>query len=383
MNWFLVGLAYAGLFAFGLVDNVRGPVFPDLLREYGLSDMVGGFFFLVASGASLVNNLVLYRWIERVGAYRTTQVYSVVQAVGLVIIGWSTNYAVTLLGSVVLGASMGGLGISVNLLVAQGASYDRRRQALSGLHCMFGISSLFSPLVVTQFYHHGFDWHAVMGWVAVAPLAVACFSLLAKPEDRLPHRAAERLAHESGVKAPWMMGLFFGSMGAFYVIAEISISTRLVLFSRREWAYEIDAANGLLSLFFLGLFLGRLAAAVFRLPWRSSTILKVSTAVGLVFYILGITVHPVWLALTGFPLSVFYPCLIAMVNEEQGVHAGYITSWCITLQSFGVMVMHFVLGGLTDAFGLGNALWVGPLVLALVLIFLGGKPTIAPTSEGR
>jgi fucose permease len=179
-----------------------------------------------------------------------------------------------------------------------------------------------------------------------------------------------------------MIGLFFGTLGAFYVVAEISISTRLVLFARREWAYEIDAANGLLSLFFLGLFVGRFAAALFRFPWRSSSILKVSAVVGLVFYILGITVHPSWLALAGIPLSVFYPCMIAMVNEEQRAHAGYITSWCITLQSFGVMVMHFVLGGLTDVFGLRGALWTGPLVLALVLIFLERKAVVSPSDEG-
>ncbi len=381
LNWFLVGIAYFSLFAFGLVDNVRGPIFPDLLREYGLSDLAGGFFFLIASGASLVNNLVLYRWIERIGSYRTTQVYSLVQVLGLVVIGFGSTYPVTLLGAVLLGASMGGLGISVNLLVAEGAPHDRRRQALSGLHCMFGISSLFSPLVVSQFYHHSFGWRAVMGWVALAPLAVAAVSLLAKAEDRLPHRRSESRTVEPGAKAPWTLGLFFGAIGACYVIAEISVSTRLVLFARRDWGYEVDAANTLLSLYFLGLFVGRFAAAVFRLPWRSSSILKVSTVVGLVFYVLGITVHPAWLALTGIALSVFYPCMIAMVNEEHRAHSGYITSWCITLQSFGVMVMHFALGGLTDAFGLGIALWMGPLVLILVLLLLvspAKSPAIPP-----
>ena len=51
------------LFALGLVDNARGPVFPDILKEFSLTDTVGSLFFLVASFASLVHNLIFYRFL--------------------------------------------------------------------------------------------------------------------------------------------------------------------------------------------------------------------------------------------------------------------------------------------------------------------------------
>ena len=60
-----VALGYAGLFVFGLVDGVRGPVFPDVLAAFDLSDAQGAWFFFLPAAAALVNNLALTGWIER------------------------------------------------------------------------------------------------------------------------------------------------------------------------------------------------------------------------------------------------------------------------------------------------------------------------------
>jgi len=366
---------------------VRGPVFPDLLKEYALTDTVGGLFFLLASASGLVNNVLLFKWIEKIGAYRTTQVYSFAQVLGLVIIGFGQKYGLTLLGAGIIGTSLGGLGISVNVLVIEGASPGRRRQALSGLHCMYGVSSLLAPLLVSFLYHNGLGWRGVLGWVAVGPAAVMVVSyfyharlLRALAGDGSRSSAgAEVVTDRARARR---VGLYYALIGTFYVVAEISISTRLALYARRDWAYEVDAANLLLVVYFVGLFLGRLASALVRLPWRSYHILVASAVCGLVAYSLGLLFHPLWMAVSGLFLSVFYPCMLALISEEQEEISGYVTSWCITLQSFGIMAMHFLLGRLADDFGLGRALWLGPLTLLSVLLCLSLKSRFAPFSRG-
>lgn len=386
-GWLLVALGYFSLFTFGFIDNVRGPVFPDLLKEYGLSDTIGGLFFLLASAAGLVNNIVLFKWIEKIGAYRTTQVYSLAQVVGLTIIGFGQQYALTLLGAIIIGTSLGGLGISVNVLVIEGASPARRRQALSGLHCMYGVSSLLAPMLASLLYHNGLGWRGVLGWVALGPAAVMAVSFfyhrrleraLAGDGSR-PAQGAEVIGDLSRARR---VGLYYALIGTFYVVAEISISTRLALYARRDWSYEIDAANLLLVVYFVGLFIGRLVSALVHLPWRSYNILVTSAALGLISYSLGLLVHPVWMAICGFFLSVFYPCMVALIAEEHEEISGYVTSWCITLQSFGIMAMHFLLGRLADDFGLGRALWLGPLTLLSVLVCLSLHSRFASASRG-
>jgi MFS transporter, FHS family, glucose/mannose:H+ symporter len=39
-RWFIIALAYSTLFLYGLIDNTRGPIFPDLLRDFSLSDAI-------------------------------------------------------------------------------------------------------------------------------------------------------------------------------------------------------------------------------------------------------------------------------------------------------------------------------------------------------
>jgi fucose permease len=153
-------------------------------------------------------------------------------------------------------------------------------------------------------------------------------------------------------------------------MAEIAVGTRMALFARRDWGFDVDRANQFMALFFTGLFLGRLVFAVVHFKWSARRILVVSASLGAMAIALGIFYGPAWMATSGLFLSVFYPCAMSMINDEQGEHASYVIASAITVQSIGLMGMHFVLGGLSDAFGLGKALWIGPVALAGAVLAL-------------
>jgi FHS family glucose/mannose:H+ symporter-like MFS transporter len=253
LNWFLLWFAYSSLFAFGFIDNARGPVFPDILKDFALSDSIGALFFLVASGAALINNLLLFKWLERIGSYRTTQVYSVAQVIGLLIIGLGPVFPITLIGAAFVGVSFGGLGISHNLLVTEsvpadggtGGQLGLRRRALSGLHATYGVSSLLAPLTITWLYKLGFNWRMSLAWLAVGPTLVLLLSLFGKPSGITLLTKAQQ-SQPRGKRA-LKVAMFFAVMSTGYVIAEISIGTRLALFARREWGFSLETANDLVS----------------------------------------------------------------------------------------------------------------------------------------
>ena len=397
-NWFLVLLAYLSLFVYGFFDNARGPVFPDLLRDFSLSDQAGSYFFLLASAAAMLNNVLAFRWMERHGSYWTMRVYSAVQVVGMVLIGISTSYGMVLVGAIVAGISMGGLGIAHNVLVTESVPQHLRRQALSGLHCCYGVASLLAPLYVTGLYEIGLSWKTVMIGIALGPALVV---LIAETERRRARKAkqAQTVNIEPGfapgeaVPTPppsprgssrrWGAVAFFGIVMTLYVIGEISIGTRLVLFARRDAGFSVENANFLLTGYFLLLFLGRLAFAVLKIPLSSLWIMILSATLGALTYALGLVHEPWWFALTGLAISMFYPVGIAMIGDETGSDAGFITSWCITMQSLGLMAMHFLLGALADKWGLGRALWIGPACLALALVLLLAKWRFERVSLGE
>jgi FHS family glucose/mannose:H+ symporter-like MFS transporter len=366
-------LACAGLFVFGLIDSVRGPIFPDLLAEFRLSDAEGGLFFFLASAASLVNNVALFSWIERIGARRTVLVYALLQAAGLWVTGLGRGYGWALFGSVLIGLSTGGISIAANVLVAEGARPDLRRRWLAGLHAMYGASALFGPVWVTFCYRLGWGWRWTAASLGLGSLAVC---LLALSTDRtLRSRTTHDVATWTPAAAPnrpVRAGAYYGLLCMCYVVAEVTISSRLPLYARREAGYSIANANTLLALFYLGLFVGRVTFAVARVPWRSSTVLAVSAGTGLLCCILGLTGDAAWLAAAGLCFSVFYPAAMALIGDTHGADGSmlYVTSWCITLQAVGLMAMHLGVGYVSDVSGLGRALWVGPTALASTLVLL-------------
>ncbi len=373
--WYVIGLAYSSLFVFGLADNGRGPIFPDLLREFSLSDSQGGLFFFVASTAALVNNLLLFGLMERKGAYWILRVYSLAQALGLVLVGWAPTYTLVLIGCFLFGTSFGGLGISHNVLVSEAAPESRRRQLLAGLHSTYGVASLAVPLFVTVMYHLGFSWRAVSFSLALGPLAVFLASFKINGEE---YNAPIESSEGKALSRPWKMALVYSLIATGYVVAEIGLSSRLALLVRRDWGYEVDTANLLVSGFFLGLFIGRIVFAFVPIKYSDSKILALSGCASLIAFSLGLLHHPLWLALTGLTMSMFYPVVFAMVKHETGRYSGYVTSWCFTVQALGLMLMHIVMGALSDQFGLARALWIGPLCLAFSLLVLLVKPKFQP-----
>jgi fucose permease len=351
-----------------LVDNARGPIFPDILREFSLSDSAGSFFFFTSSGTALINNVLAFRWMERAGPFRTTVIYSVSLVIGLVIMAAAPVFPVQIIGCVFFGASLGGLGLSVNLLVAAAVIGENRRRALAGLHGMYGIASLLSPLLITVLYLEGMSWRAVLMGGALTPVGVLLLIFYfrkASPKATTNFNSELRSTQRSRKTA-----LFFATLLTCYVIAEISLSTRLALFARREAGFSVESANALLTFFFVGIFVGRFLVAAVKLRLESRTVLILSASSGLLTYSLGLLGDPRWLGLCGFALSVFYPCAIALINDECGENGGYVTSWCITLQSLGLMLMHFAIGRLSDSFGLRAALWIGPICLGATLVGL-------------
>lgn len=384
IDWFLVSVAYFSLFTYGFIDNARGPVFPDLLKEFALTDSVGALFFFVASASALINNVFLSDWMERIGAYRVTQVYSLAQIAGLAVIGFGPSYIWTLIGAAITGLGFGGLGISVNILVAEGAPAHTRRQMLSGLHSTYGVSSLLAPIVVTLLYQWHLSWRATLASFALGPALVVGLTLLRPRVDDGAQSLSNRddTTRERGLR-PRAIAVFYGLLCTFYVVAELSIGTRLALLVRREHGFSIEDANALVSGYFVGLFVGRLIFAMVRLPLGNRAVLALSATAGFITYALGLSVHPAFLALAGLAFSVFYPCVIALINDEQGPWAGFVTTWCITLQAVGILSMHFLLGRLADSFGLGRALWLGPISLLFVLVCLLLKPRFAPVYLGK
>ncbi len=358
--WPVVG-AWMSLFALGLVDNARGPVFPDILKEFSLTDTVGSLFFLVASFASLVHNLIFYRFLCDTSPKRLVGIYTLIMAGGALLISHSTQYEWTLVACAVLGVGFGGLGVGQNAAV-QEAPAEHRQRAMGLLHTMYGISSFTAPLFISLLAAHG--WRLSLALLSLPSVFVGALVLFEgmlaarktgngranafqeKPE--VDNRAVAK-------SAPWVAALLI----ALLVIAEISVSTRFTLLARRDWGFSVETATQWLAGYFIAMTASRLIIGLFKFPFSARQILYFSLFLGFPFLLVGFMpfgftkeIRLLSLVGFGFPIAMGYPLAMTRLAELFGSNVQRVTSKCLILQSAGAMIMHFSLGYGADSQGL-------------------------------
>lgn len=372
-------LAYVSLFLFGLSDNLRGPLFADLLREFSLSNSQGSLFFSVSSLISMLGALVAPKLIERRGHLTSLWIFMALMSLAFVGYALSPSFAWILFCAVFFGIAVGGLGVTQNLLVLQGADEARRGRAQGGLHAAYGLSSLLAPGIVIATALLGFGWK--INFLVPASLSFLLVIAIWFLQRRTPARPTLE-EHESSARARRSMGfpeVYWAILLSLYVALELMVSTRVTLLFREGYGFDVGAANVWTSVFFVGLFVGRVAYTVKPLPVALGRQLAVSLFLGATMLALGLWHRPEWIPLAGFALSIFYPVWMTTLARIFPDSFQRVASMGIALTGVSVVFMHTVIGALTDKFGLISAYTAVPILSAIGgLMVIGFAPLFRP-----
>lgn len=367
MTWFWpVLIAWSSLFALGLVDNARGPVFPDVLKEFQLSDTAGSFFFLTASLASVIHNTIFFRFLAQTDPKRLVGLYTLIMAGGALLIASATDYRATLVACAILGIGFGGLGVGQNAAV-QMAPAEHRQRAMGWLHTMYGLSSFAAPLLISYLSagSEGGGWRLALSLLSLPSVFVGLFVIF---ESAVSRRSAKRNSSNSSpapvetskVRGPVVSAAGWGAlMVALLVVCEIAVSSRLTLLARRDWGVTVEDAGLWLSGYFVAMTVSRLAIGLFKFSISSRNLLFYAIVAGFPFLIIGFLplgfpreIRLLALAGFGFPIAMGYPLAMTRLAEIFGSGVQRVTSLCLVFQSGAAVFMHFTLGWGADARGL-------------------------------
>lgn len=367
---------FAGLcmFVLGISDNIRGPLFPELIQYFKLSNSQGSLSFACASGAAFFGTLTSIYVLKRFLLDRLLWISMALMGLGLLQMGFAPGYLWFLLGAVIFGFSLGTTGVAQNLLITESVEPRLQSQALSGLHGIYGLSSLIAPFLASRSpgWMSG-DWRSGFFISAVLAGIVLILILSTSPKIKFHHHVPkDAVLPKSGLTAKiWLSGFF-----ASYVGAEILVSTRLALYMRSYFSMNLEQSSNYVTYFFVFLLLGRLVFALkrFAMPLRSQ--LNLFLCFSLLALILGLSVHPFFLTLVGFTMAPFYPLAIVYISNITGVHKRNYLTFVMGVQSLCVILMHVGVGYITDAFGLFYAFGIGIFLLALAIFCLNFHPPV-------
>lgn len=359
-----IHIAYLSLFSFGFVDNVRGPLFPEILKTFQVGYSQGSLFFAVSSFFGFLNGLMSSTYLRKFSYLQLLNMATIGLAVSFLGMSYSFNFGVLLLFAGLFGSCLGILGVCQNALVVIGSSPGRRQQLLSGLHSMYGLSSFFSPLAVGMVFQAGEDWRMALKYFCILPLAVVLFTLLTplpKMKD-LPSENHKRNQKSFFGASP--LAFVMASCASLYVVAEILLATRLALYFQEVMMLNAADASFKVSVFFLGLLMGRFLFFIIPLKLNLYIALRASLILSFLSIVMGLIYNPLFLVATGLFMAPFYGWSMAYLselfhdsklNKALGINVAF--------QSGFVVAMHLSYGKLSEVLSVKQALWLGPLVL--------------------
>lgn len=358
----LILLAYLSLMTLGLIDNIRGPFYPEVLADLKLNGTYGSAFFAVVSLFAFAGSMTSHIWVKRWSTLNVMLGASLVFGVGFALISRSSSFSFMVGSCMIFGLAFGTLNVTQNVLVCEASSTRARRQWLSGLHGTYGISALTAPLIATFLRGQGFTWRDSFLLLAVTPVLVVLFGLWNKPPRPLKDGRPPALGKSDRANC-----ILFCALMALYLWGELSASTRLVLWLRAERGFSPGDADMLLAGFFLALLSGRLFFTFVHFPKLNNWIvLCASAALGAGLYVWSLHSSPWLVVAAALAMAPFYPVVMDQASIVFGGKTPQAMSYIIGVGNLSLVVMHVTIGWLGDLMGVTAALHCGGAALAVV-----------------
>lgn len=363
--WPLILISYASLFVFGVTDNIRGPLFPEILKEFQISDAMGSLMFAVSSISSFISSFFARSLLRKFDRKSILQWACLGLSLSMIGLALSPHFYVFLFCSILFGLFSGILGLIPNVLVPLGTTPEKKQQFLSGLHAMYGVASLLAPMVVASVSFITGNWRYAFAVTALAPFSLFLYSLHKshKPHHAKPVKDKEKVHHNKTKN--FRPQVFLALMVSFCVAAEIMISSRLALLMRRVWNYDLEMSSLYVTGFFICMLLGRLLFTGFKFNKTVLFQLSGCLVITAMMVCLGLFIHPLFLVVSGFTVGPYYPLAISFISSEFPDDLDTAVSYMIATDSMMLAMMHVLVGKLTDAFGIHHAIFSAVVFLSL------------------
>ncbi len=374
----LTGLAYACLLMFGLHAGWIGPFLAQISRSVFVPIDDAGLVISAASAGYFVALLVVGSLSHRWSAQTILVVAMTLFGAGLIGLALAAGLPTLVSAGVLIGVGNGAIDVAANALVVD-LNRERLAAALNYLHMLFGVGALIGPLIV------GFALARVIPyWWIFAGGGLACWtvaiSLFISPavEVRVPATAGSFLTLLARPLI-WVLG----GMLCLYVGGEMGIGAWLFLYLRTAAALGDTIASWGVSLYWLGLIVGRVAGGrlAHRIAPRELTMLastlSAAALIGLIAAPMSHGIAAAMVFLIGLGYGPIFPNMIAVGAARFPAQVGRMSSIVIAGGALGGVFVPWIMGRAmevaTPRLSMEYALGVTLLMALLSIAVRGGE----------
>ena len=320
----LLPIIYLAFISLGLPDSLLGAAWPSMYPLLGVPVSYAGILSMIISFGTIVSSLNSDRLTRALGAGRVTAISVGMTAAALFGFSISTQFWMLCLWAVPYGLGAGSVDAALNNYVA--LHYESRH--MSWLHCMWGIGTMVSPMVMGRVLAGGGPWTAGYRYIALFQIALTAVLFLSLP---LWQKRTDETAEGGTAPQALSLGQVFRLPGAkevmlcFFCYCALETTAGLWASSYLTLTRGVaaDTAASFASLFYIGITAGRAACGFLTLKLSDTQMIRLGQGVLAVGVAALLVPGPQLLALAGLVLvgvgcAPIYPSIIHATPDHFG-----------------------------------------------------------------
>ncbi|TQI68920.1 MFS transporter [Clostridium sp. KNHs216] len=315
-----LALIYLAFISLGLPDAVLGSSWPIMNVEFRVPVGNAGFVSIMISACTILSSLFSHRLIRRFGTGKVTVVSVALTAVALLGFSVSPSFLWLLACAVPLGLGAGAVDSGLNEFVAE--HYEAKH--MNWLHCFWGVGAMLGPALISVLALWGRTWRSGYFSISIIQFALVALLIFSLPMwKKFENPSAEPVEEIRQGKEKHSLFTMLRAKGSVFVMLSFLLNASMEA-SMMLWgaSYLVkmkgilpESAAGWVSLFFLGVTVGRMVSGFVSMKLSNEALIHIGTIfliVGFVFMILPL---PALFAigafiLVGLGLAPIYPSML-------------------------------------------------------------------------
>ena len=382
----LLPIIYLAFISLGLPDSLLGSAWPSMYPLLGVPVSHAGILSMIISFGTIVSSLNSDQLTRALGAGKVTAISVGMTAAALFGFSVSTQFWMLCLWAVPYGLGAGSVDAALNNYVA--LHYESRH--MSWLHCMWGIGTMVSPMVMGRVLAGGGPWTAGYRYIALFQIALTAVLFLSLP---LWQKRTGEAAEDGTALQALSLGQVFRLPGAkevmlcFFCYCALETTAGLWASSHLTLTRGVaaDTAASFASLFYIGITAGRAACGFLTLKLSDTQMIRLGQGVLAVGVAALLVPGPQLLALAGLVLvgvgcAPIYPSIIHATPDHFGADRSQAVIGIQMASAYvGNLVMPPLFGLLAN--NITPALFPFYLLVLLVLMVVMHEQLVRKTSH--
>lgn len=282
MTLLLLIIIYLAFISLGLPDSLLGSAWPAIQPMFHVPVAYAGIITMIVSGGTIVSSYFSSTIIKKLGTGLVTAISVIMTAAALLGFAYSDNFLWLCLLAVPLGLGAGSVDAALNNFVA--LHYEARH--MSWLHCFWGVGATAGPVIMAHFLKQGGRWDLGYRTIGIIQLCLSVILFLSLPLWTKVKQEAES-SKEEEISTDLSRGEILKKKGvlsalfAFFCYCAFESTAGLwgssfLVFSKGITA---ETAAKWVSLFYLGITIGRFLAGFLTMKLDNRTMIRIGEGI--------------------------------------------------------------------------------------------------------